>query len=57
MSVHVTAVDDAAWATLELDGGAIASVEASRMSMGNCMVTPIPTAAPLIAPITGFLQS
>jgi len=27
-------VDDAAWATLELDGGAIASVEASRMATG-----------------------
>ncbi|HEX7350598.1 MAG TPA: Gfo/Idh/MocA family oxidoreductase [Brachybacterium sp.] len=28
-------VDDAAWATLELDGGAIASVEASRMTTGR----------------------
>lgn len=28
-------VDDAAWATLELDGGAIASVEASRMATGR----------------------
>lgn len=27
-------VDDAAWATLELDGGALASVEASRMATG-----------------------
>jgi predicted dehydrogenase len=27
-------VDDAVWATLELDGGAIASVEASRMATG-----------------------
>ena len=27
-------VDDAAWATLELDGGAIASVEVSRMAAG-----------------------
>ncbi|MGP5054958.1 Gfo/Idh/MocA family protein [Brachybacterium paraconglomeratum] len=27
-------VDDAAWATLELDGGAIASLEASRMATG-----------------------
>ncbi|WP_169928886.1 Gfo/Idh/MocA family protein [Brachybacterium ginsengisoli] len=27
-------VDDAAWATLELDGGAIASVEVSRMATG-----------------------
>ncbi|MCZ4327282.1 Gfo/Idh/MocA family oxidoreductase [Brachybacterium paraconglomeratum] len=27
-------VDDAAWATLDLDGGAIASVEASRMATG-----------------------
>ena len=27
-------VDDAAWATLELDGGAVASVEASRMATG-----------------------
>ena len=30
---------------------------ASRMSIGNVIVTPTPTAAPLIAPITGFLQS
>ncbi|WP_010534571.1 Gfo/Idh/MocA family protein [Brachybacterium squillarum] len=28
-------VDDAAWATLELDGGAIASIEASRMANGR----------------------
>ena len=28
-------VDDAAWATLELDGGAIASVEVSRMAAGG----------------------
>ena len=28
-------VDDAAWATLELDGGALASVEASRMATGR----------------------
>jgi predicted dehydrogenase len=28
-------VDDAAWATLELDGGAIASIEASRMAQGR----------------------
>lgn len=27
-------VDDAAWATLDLDGGAVASVEASRMATG-----------------------
>ena len=31
-----------------------ASVLAIRMSIGNCSVTPMPTAAPLIAPITGF---
>ena len=31
-----------------------ASVDASRMSIGICIVTPMPTAAPLIAPITGF---
>jgi len=31
-----------------------ASVEARRMSIGNCIVTPTPTAAPLIAPITGL---
>ena len=31
-----------------------ASDEAMRMSIGNCIVTPMPTAAPLIAPITGF---
>ena len=27
------------------------------MSIGSVMVTPTPTAAPLIAPITGFVQS
>ena len=31
-----------------------ASVEAMRMSIGICIVTPMPTAAPLIAPITGL---
>jgi len=34
-----------------------ALVEARRMSIGNCMVTPMPTAAPLIAPITGLRLS
>jgi predicted dehydrogenase len=33
--VEDVTVDDAAWATLELDGGAIASVEASRMAQGR----------------------
>ena len=32
------------------------SVEASRISIGSCMVTPMPTAAPLIAPMTGFVH-
>ena len=31
--------------------------EARRISMAQVMVAPIPTAAPLIAAITGFLQS
>jgi hypothetical protein len=31
-----------------------ASVLAMRMSIGSCIVTPMPTAAPLMAPITGF---
>ncbi len=31
-----------------------AAVDARRMSIGSCIVTPTPTAAPLIAPITGF---
>ena len=30
--------------------------EASRTSMGRVMVAPMPTAAPLIAPITGLVQ-
>src|SRR3546814_7304954 len=30
--------------------------EASRMSIAQVIVAPMPTAAPLIAPITGFLQ-
>ena len=34
-----------------------ASVEASRMSIASCMVTPTPTAAPLQAEITGFRLS
>ena len=34
-----------------------AAVLASRMSIGNVIVTPTPTAAPLIAPITGFFES
>ena len=33
------------------------AVLARRMSMGKVIVTPTPTAAPLIAPITGFLLS
>ena len=28
--------------------------EAMRMSIASCMVTPMPTAAPLMAPMTGF---
>jgi hypothetical protein len=31
-----------------------ACVEARRTSMGSCIVAPMPTAAPLIAPITGL---
>ena len=31
-------------------------VDAMRMSIGSVMVTPTPTAAPLIAAITGFLS-
>jgi hypothetical protein len=31
-----------------------AALDASRMSIGSCIVAPMPTAAPLIAPITGF---
>ncbi len=34
-----------------------ASVDARRMSIGSCIVTPTPTAGPLIAPITGFRHS
>ena len=34
-----------------------AVVEAMRMSIGSCMVAPMPTAAPLIAPMTGFRLS
>ena len=30
--------------------------DARRMSIGSVIVAPMPTAAPLIAPITGFLQ-
>ncbi len=30
--------------------------EASRTSMGRVIVAPMPTAAPLIAPITGLVQ-
>ena len=33
-----------------------AVVLARRISIGNCIVAPIPTAAPLIAPITGFFD-
>ena len=33
-----------------------ACVDAMRMSIGSVMVTPTPTAAPLIAAITGFLS-
>ena len=29
---------------------------ARRKSIGSCMVAPMPTAAPLIAPMTGFLH-
>ena len=31
-----------------------AVVLAMRMSIGSCIVMPMPTAAPLMAPITGF---
>ena len=31
-----------------------AAVDAMRMSIGSCIVTPIPTAAPLMAPMIGF---
>ncbi|MCY1362984.1 hypothetical protein D9M69_497260 [compost metagenome] len=31
-----------------------ASVEAMRMSIGNCIVTPTPTAGPFTAAMTGF---
>ena len=31
--------------------------DASRMSIGNVIVTPTPTAGPLIAAMTGFLDS
>ena len=31
-----------------------ASVEARRMSIGSVMVAPMPTAGPLIAPMTGL---
>ena len=34
-----------------------AAVLASLMSIGNVMVTPTPTAAPLIAPMTGLVDS
>ena len=34
-----------------------ADSEASRMSIGSVMVTPTPTAGPLMAAITGFLDS
>ena len=34
-----------------------ALVEARRISIGNCMVTPTPTAGPFTAAIIGFLQS
>ncbi len=33
-----------------------ASSEARRTSIGNVIVAPTPTAGPLIAPITGFVQ-
>ena len=34
-----------------------AAVEAMRTSIGSCIVTPIPTAAPLMAPMIGFRLS
>ena len=34
-----------------------AVVEAMRMSMGSCMVAPMPTAAPFTAQITGLRLS
>ena len=34
-----------------------AAVDASRISIGSVIVTPTPTAAPLIAPMTGFFES
>ena len=33
------------------------AVDAMRMSIGSCSVAPMPTAAPLLAPITGFRLS
>ena len=34
-----------------------AAVEAMRMSIGSCIVAPMPTAAPLIAPMIGLRLS